>query len=100
MASRKCVFYAHRRAYEECAFPPRQGREAVESNSSDLVSLKDNVEAKRIPGYIVIKINGRFTFANYERIIAKLDKKLKNPVVEEELHVRNEIQFCSYPSDF
>ena len=62
--------------------------EAVENNSSDLVSLKDNVEAKRIPGYIVIKINGRFTFANYERIIAKLDKKLKNPVIEEELHVR------------
>ena len=62
--------------------------EAVENNSSDLVSLKDNVEAKRIPGYIVIKINGRFTFANYERIVAKLDKKLKNPVIEEELHVR------------
>ena len=60
----------------------------MENNSSDLVSLKDNVEAKRIPGYIVIKINGRFTFANYERIIAKLDKKLKNPVIEEELHVR------------
>ena len=59
----------------------------LENGSGDLVSLKNNVEAKRIPGFIVIKVSGRFTFANFEGILGKLDKILTPPVVEKELKV-------------
>ena len=35
----------------------------------------------------MIKVSGRFTFANFEGILGKLDKILTPPVVEKELKV-------------
>ena len=52
------------------------------------MNIRDSEKAKRVPGFIIIRISGYFTFANFEKVIHKLDRMLTLPVVEEELKVR------------